>query len=111
MQKFINLLILTLFISLSSCGLKSEPLAEEYRSYAGKWISNDGTWIHIYNNARADLKDGGTSVDGGKITFENDDEFKIGLFGIGKTYQVTKEPYEEDGVWKMELNSFTYLKE
>jgi len=110
MKKFIHLLILTLFISLSSCGLKSEPLTEEYRSYAGKWISNDGTWVHIYNSGRADLKDGGTSVDGGKITFEND-EFKIGLFGIGKTYKITKEPYQDNEVWKMELDSFTYIKE
>ena len=110
MKKSFILLILAMTICLSSCGLKKTPLSAENRNYAGKWVSNDGTWIHIYNNGGGDLKDGNTSVNGGKVIFE-EGNIEIGVFGIGKTYDITKEPYEENGIWKIELDSFVYVRQ
>ncbi|MGK0388551.1 MAG: hypothetical protein ACI94Y_001281 [Maribacter sp.] len=89
MKKSLILLVVALTICLSSCGLKKIPLSAENRNYAGKWISNDGTWIYIYNNGGGDLKDGNTNVNGGKVTFE-EDKIEIGVLGIGKTYHITK---------------------
>lgn len=111
MKNLLTLLLFTATVSfISSCGLKKTPLAEEYQVYAGKWVTNDGTWLHIYNNGGGDVKDGNTSVTGGKTVFE-DGSIKIGVLGINKTYKIDKEPYEESGSWKMELDGFVYIKQ
>lgn len=111
MKRFITLFLLVATLStITSCGLRKTPLAEEHFDYAGKWIANDGSWLHIYNNGGGDLKEGNTSVTGGSTSFENGN-IKIGVLGINKTYKIDKPPYEEDGEWKMELNGFPYVKE
>lgn len=108
MNKTISVLILSIFM-ISSCGLKKTPLTEEQAAYAGKWQSNDGTWIQIYNDGTGSLKSGNTSVEGGKTTI-TESEIEIGLFGIKKKYHIDQKPYEENGKKKMKLDGFIYEK-
>ncbi len=106
MKKFILILLMSLFV-LASCGIGKTALSEDKIVYAGKWVTNDGTWLHIYNDGSGAMKSGGTSVEGGAATFA-EDKIKIGLFGIGKTYTIDKEPYMENGKMKMKLDGFIY---
>jgi len=93
----------------TGCGFKKTPLTPEQTIYAGKWVSNDGSWIHIYNNGTGNLETGNTSVKGGQTTI-TDDQIEIGLFGINKKYKIDQHPYEEHGKKKMKLNGFVYEK-
>ena len=89
-------------IVVTSCGSKT-PLSEENKVFAGKWVSNDGTWLHIYNNGGGDLELSNTSVTRGTTTI-TDSTLKIGLMGIGTTFSLDEPPYEDDGQWMMELD-------
>ena len=104
---------LFLFIAIAatfvSCVDKT-PLTEEQQIYAGKWVSNDGTYIQIYNNGGGDFKTSNSSVSGGKTTFIDENTFEIGLFGIKKEYNIDKSPYEENGEVKIKLDGFVYTK-
>ncbi|MBX2846579.1 MAG: hypothetical protein KTR13_10250 [Saprospiraceae bacterium] len=102
--------VLVIALSSSCNALEKTPLTEEQQVFAGRWVSNDGTWLHIYNNGGGDLKTSNKSVEGGKTMFTAEDEFEIGLFGLKKTYKVDKAPYEEDGAMKMVLNGIVYTK-
>lgn len=109
MKRLITLIIFGLAMLLSSCVNKT-PLTEEQKVYAGKWVTNDGTWLHIFNNGSGNFEQSNSNVTGGAVTFK-EHVIEIGLFGITSKYAVQKEPYNEDGVWKMKLNNSIYIKE
>lgn len=95
-----------------SCA-KATPLTEAHKSYAGKWVTDDGTYVQIYLNGKASLKTANTSVSGGNVVFaEGDKSFKIELMGIGTTYQIGEAPHPNaDGKMQMRLNGNVYTKE
>ncbi len=86
------------------------PLTEETIIYAGKWVTNDGTYIQLYNDGSGDIDKGNTTVSGGAAIL-TDSTIQIKILGIGSTYRIDKKPYEEDGKWKMVLDGFTYVKD
>ena len=109
MKKIITLLLIGMTLLLSSCVDKT-PLTEEQKVYAGKWVTNDGTWFQIFNNGGANFEQSNSNVTGGSVTF-NEHVFEIGLMGLSSKYAVQKKPYKEGGVWKMKLNNSIYIKE
>ena len=107
-----NILIIALVAVaavFTSCGSKT-PLTDSQKIYAGKWVANDGTWLQIYNNGGGDFKQSNSNVTGGSATI-TDNTITIGLFGINSEYSIDKVPFEENGVWLMELDGNTYQKE
>lgn len=109
MKKIITLILITVSLILSSC-IEKKPLTDEQKVYAGKWVTNDGTWFQIFNNGGGNFEQSNSNVTGGAITFQQN-SFEIGLMGITSKYTVQKEPYEENGVWKMKLNNTIYIKQ
>jgi len=106
------ILFLSLAIAATFIGcIDKTPLTEEQQVYAGKWVANDGTYIHIYNNGGGDLKTSNKSVEGGKTTFTDDNTFEIGLFGIKKEYNIDAPPYEENGEVKIKLDGYVYTRQ
>lgn len=109
MKKTLTLILIGMTVLLTSCVDKT-PLTEEQKVYAGKWVTNDGTWLQIFNNGGANFEQSNSNVTGGSVTFK-EHVIEIGLMGITSKYAVQKEPYEEDGVWKMKLNNSIYIKQ
>lgn len=85
------------------------PLTEDTKVYAGKWISNDGSWIRIYIDGAGDMKDRTSSITGGTTLFEND-VLKISVFNLVKEYKINLAPYQEGEKWYVVLNGFTYVR-
>ena len=94
---------------LTSCGSKT-PLTESQKVYAGKWVTNDGTWLQIYNNGGGDFKQSNSNVTGGSATI-TDKTITIGLFGINSEYTIDTPPYQENDIWYMELDGNVYQKQ
>lgn len=109
MKKIITLLILGLTLFLTSCVNKT-PLTEEQKVYAGKWVTNDGTWLQIFNNGGGNFEQSNSNVTGGSVKIDGH-VIEISLMGISSQYAIQKEPYQEDGVWKMKLNNSIYIKQ
>ena len=103
-----TLLIVTTFV-ISGCVDKS-PLSDDNKIYAGKWISNDGTWIQIYNDGGGSFEQSNSKVSGG-ATAITDNTIEIGLMGIDATFSINKPPYEENGEMKMQLDGNIYVKQ
>lgn len=109
MKKIITLLIIGIALFLTSC-VEKTPLTEKQKIYAGKWVTNDGTWLQIFNNGGGSFEQSNSNVTGGSVTF-SDHVIEIGLMGITSKYAVQSGPYEEEGVWKMKLNNTIYIKQ
>ncbi len=110
MKNQIMLLLLVSTFAFVSCGIDKTPLTEDQKKYAGKWVSTDGSWIHILNDGTGSLEHGATSVSGGQATISAN-QIEIGLFGINKTYTIDSPPYDEDGKKKMKLNGAVFTKQ
>ncbi len=100
---------LILAFVLSGCGKKA-PLAEDQKAFAGKWVANDGTYVHIYNDGGGDLKSSNTNVTGGTTTITRD-SITIGFSFIKKTMKITEKPKQVKGRWVMVLDGITYTRE
>ena len=85
------------------------PLSEDNKIYAGKWITNDGTWIQIYNDGGGSFERSNSSVTGG-ATIITDSTLEIGLMRIDAIFHIDKSPYEENGEMKMQLDGNIYIK-
>jgi hypothetical protein len=108
MKKFLAAFLLITIISVTACVDKT-PLSEATKIYAGKWVANDGTWLQIYNDGGGSLESSNTKVSGGSTTI-TDTTLQIGLMGIGATYHIDKAPFEENGIWKMQLEGNVYIR-
>lgn len=100
--------VILVIVILTSCADKI-PLTAQNKIYAGKWITNDGTWLQVYNNGSGSFEKSNSSVSGGAVTF-TDSTIVIGLLGIGSTYEINEAPHEENGQWTMTLDDNVYLK-
>lgn len=61
------------------------PLSEEYKIYAGKWVANDGTWIHLFNNGVGNFELSNSSVKGANIVI-TDSTIVLEIIGLGNTF-------------------------
>ena len=107
--KNLTALLLFAIIALSSCVNKT-PLVQENKIFAGKWVTNDGTWIQIFNDGGGSFEKSNSSVTGGATSI-TDSTINIGLMGIESTFFINKSPYEENGNLKMELDGNVYIKQ
>lgn len=92
-----------------SCASKS-PLSAPQQIYAGKWVANDGSFVHIYNDGGGDLKTSNSTVTGGQTTIKSD-QLKIGLGPVNHEFKITQAPQEKNGKFTMQLNGITYTKQ
>lgn len=107
MKKFLTILAIASSIFLTGCVSKT-PLTDDQKIYAGKWVSNDGTWFQIYNNGGGDFKKSNSSVTGGATNF-TETGFEIGLFGLSSEFVIDKEPTIVDERLIMQVNGDMYL--
>ncbi len=111
-KKIGSLLIIPLVLvafTLSSC-TKKVPLTEDQKSFAGKWVAVDGTYVQIYLNGGGELKMSNTSITGGSATIA-DNSLTIGMGPIKKTMQITQKPKLVGGKWVMKLDTIEYVRQ
>lgn len=112
MKKIVYVLVSFLTIStlilLNGCG-GGDPLSEDQYQYAGKWQTEDGSWIEITKEGGGNCKVGSTSVTGGSTKIEGN-TLTIGLMGIGPSFNIDNPPAEVDGNWVMTLDGKDYTK-
>lgn len=94
---------------LAACGPKT-PLPDSQKEFAGRWVAADGTWVHIYLDGSGSVKTANTEITGGQVTIAGG-TLKIGLFGIEKTFAVTRPPEQVDGRWILLLDNIEYVRE
>jgi hypothetical protein len=87
----------------------SGPLSADQVVFAGEWDGNRGTVIVIRIDGTGDFKARNSTVTGGRVKIEKD-TLSIGLFGIYKTWRITRRPYYEDGKWRMDLDGETFTR-
>ncbi len=94
---------------LTACG-KVTPLPEDKKSFAGRWIAPDNTWIQIYLDGHGDFKTGNSSVTGGDAEFKGD-QLIIGMGPLEQKFTITEAPKQgADGGWVMKLDGNEYKK-
>jgi hypothetical protein len=109
MKKAIIVFVSVLFALSVGC-VKKVPLADDQKSFAGKWVAVDGTFVAIYLDGGGDLKTSNTSVTGGKATITKD-TVTIGMGPISTTMKLTAAPKEVKGAWVMTLDGITYTRQ
>lgn len=109
-KRALVLVIACCFVSLLSACAKKEALPEDKKSYAGRWVADDGTFVQIYLDGGGDFKTSNSNVSGGNTTFK-DNTLHIGLGPIDKAFVITEGPKEgPDGVWILTLDGNAYTK-
>ena len=97
------LLILAAALLLAACVDKT-PLSAAQMPYAGYWVGQDGSVIHIWANGGGDFKVQGKSVSGGRAEFARD-RLKIALWFIEQEWRITKAPHRTGSVDEMVLDN------
>lgn len=101
MRKQIPLVALVAALPLlSACG---QPVPDDKSAYVGEWraptmilqLTKDGT-VH-YKRVKPNVT---TTINGPLRRFEGDN-FVVGLPFLSSTFEVSKPPHQEGGVWKM----------
>jgi len=108
-KKIISVSLLIGIMMIAGC-VDKRPLSAENKIYAGKWVTNDGIWIQIYNDGGGSFEKSNSKVTGGAATIA-DKTIKIGLMGIDATFNIDKAPFEENGEWKIQLDGNIYIKQ
>ena len=112
------LVAILIIISGCCCFPSYEPISEDKGQFVGRWVSDDDQILTIRANGsgdfdgRADFSGvGGTmEVNGAAVTI-TEDEITIGLFGLSRTFEITRQPYEEGGNTYMELDNVLFTKQ
>lgn len=109
-KRAVVLVIAICFVSFLSGCAKKEALPDDKKSYAGRWVADDGTFVQIYLDGGGDFKTSNSNVTGGNATFK-DNKLHIGLGPIEKAFVITEGPKEgTDGVWILTLDGNRYTK-
>ncbi len=85
---------------ISSCGI---PVPADKIDYVGEWKSK-AMYLLILEDGSVQykrLKGGATTEISGPIKEFQGDNFIVGVGFIKTTFEVSKPPYQEAGVWKM----------
>lgn len=90
--------------------MRPEPLQPSQVVFAGEWHGEQGNMIRIYPDGRGDFETRTTRLTGGRVRIQ-EDELSIGVMGVRKTWRIERKPYLENGVWKMQLEGETFLRE
>lgn len=104
-----TLIVFMSFFLLAGC---AKPLPKNKLDYAGMWrnehvllyISPDGQVRYAKQENRTS-----TSINAPIKSFVGDD-FEVGVGPFYTTFKVTKRPYLDGGVWKMEVDGEILIK-
>ena len=103
------MLLLILIATLLGC---ARPIPQDKETYIGEWRSSEMVLLILADGTVAykRLKGGGSvSVNGPLKEFIGDD-FVVGIWFMTTMFDVTVPPHEEDGVWKMTVDSVELTK-
>ena len=103
-----TLLILAAALMLTACVDKT-PLSAEQMPYAGYWVGQDGSVIHIWANGGGDFKVQGKSVSGGRAEITGD-RLKIALWFIEQEWRITKAPHRTGNADEMVLDNQVFRR-
>ena len=98
MHRFLSIFFL-LFL-FSAC---SQPLPENKLSYAGEWQSKEMRLLILKDGTVAykRIKGGGSTSVNGPIKVFDGDDFKVGVWFLTTTFEVSEPPHEINGKWQM----------
>ena len=113
MKAFKKLFLYALIFGLVSCDLGGIPVPADKMDYVGVWkspamelyIGKDGSVK--YERIQSGLT---TKVSGPIQKFEGDN-FVVGALGMNTTFNVSKKPSEENGLWKMTVDGEELVKQ
>ena len=90
----------------------SKPIPEDKRDFVGEWQSKEMYLLILQDGSikYKRLQKGGTTSITGPIREFEGNNFIVGIPFINTTFEVSKPPYEEDGVWKMEVDGVTLTR-
>jgi len=122
----VGCLVTVLILATISIGCQGVvPIPENKHSFVGKWRSDAGITIEIFQNGTADLQRGpGTTKEadsldinasdtkGFRVYFNGDSAMELMQpFNISRTYRIDKSPSTEGERTTMTLNSVVLVKE
>jgi hypothetical protein len=109
-KRILVLVIAVTFVGFLSACAKKEPLADDKKDYAGRWVAGDGTFVVIYLDGGGDFKTSNSNVSGGNAKFK-DNKLVIGLGPIEKEFVVSEGPKQgANGAWVVTLDGNAYTK-
>ncbi len=108
-MKYRFLITCLIIFLLSAC---SHPIPKDKLSYLGEWqskemgliILQDGTIVY-----KRFKKGGSTSLNGPLKEFVGDD-FKVGIWFLTTTFEVSESPHEVNGSWEMTVDGVRLVK-
>jgi len=103
-----TLLTLAAALLLAAC-VEKTPLSAEQMPYAGYWVGQDGSVIHIWAQGGGDFKVQGKKVTGGRAEIAGD-RLKISLWFIEHEWRITKAPYRNGNADEMMLDNQVFRR-
>ena len=102
-SRSINRSVIVSVIALLIQACSGQPVPPEKIDYVGEWTSKEMYLLILQDGSvhYKRLKGGGTREITGPIKEYQGDSFVVGIGFIATTFEVSKPPYQEDGVWKM----------
>lgn len=104
-----TLLTLAAALLLAAC-VEKTPLSAEQMPYAGYWVGQDGSVIHLWANGGGDFKVQGKKVTGGRAEIVGD-RLKISLWFIEQEWRITKAPARGGNADEMVLDNQVFRRQ
>lgn len=94
---------------VAGCGIE---VPEDKSDYVGQWVGEDMSLAIEQGGAVSYERKKGSSTTkvNGPIQKFEDDNFVVGIPFLNTTFEVSKSPYEEEGVWKMVVDGVELTK-
>ncbi|MBX9851470.1 MAG: hypothetical protein K2X86_06895 [Cytophagaceae bacterium] len=106
MKRYKLLFLYALLCVLASCDLKGIAVPADKMDYIGEWESPS---MELYIGKDGSVKyeriaSGRTTKVSGPIQKFEGDNFVVGALGMNTTFNVSRKPHEENGIWKMTVD-------
>ncbi len=111
-QKYSAITSFVILILILFSGCSSNPIPPDKIHYVGEWQSKEMSLLILQDGSLAyqRLKGGGSTEITGPIKEFQGDNFIVGFAFFTTTFEVSKPPYEVDGVWKIVVDGITLTK-
>ena len=101
-----KILLLLGVLLLSGC---SEPLPNDYSSYAGDWRSSEMRLLILQDGSVSyqRIQNGMTTSINAPIKYFDGDDFVVGIGLFDTTFEVNQRPYQKGDTWFMKVDGET----